>query len=164
MLSNCSAPVHKCAWTLRGNAYGCSIEWRVVKICVNKQEEIQMWVCRREKTITRAIQLMQMMHADVFGFLVPFAVLLHRICMLGAKDRSSVFLCIAAALSNLKILPLPAKRRHLLLLVHEWAYSKTAIEPQDTSGMQRNFALHEYLSSCWLLALYRSNACASKFK
>lgn len=62
---------------------------------------------------------MQMMHADVFGFLVPFAVLLDRICMLGAKDGSSVFLCMAAALSNLKILPLPAKRRHLLLLVHE---------------------------------------------
>lgn len=51
---------------------------------------------------------MQMMHADVFGFLVPFALLLRRICMLGTKEKSAVFLHVAAVLLNLRILPMPA--------------------------------------------------------
>lgn len=59
---------------------------------------------------------MQMMHADVFGFLVPFTVALHKSCALGTREESAVFLCTAAILSNLNVLPLPADEEGAPLL------------------------------------------------
>jgi len=50
-----------------------------------------------------------MVRADVFGLLVPFTVALHKSCSrAGTREKSAVFLCMAAVLSNLSILPLPA--------------------------------------------------------
>lgn len=79
-----------------------------VRMCVNKQEEISMWACRRRKTITRAIQLMQMMHADVCGFLVP-PLLYSMSCALGMREDREVF-------SNLGIPLLPGDEEGTLPL------------------------------------------------